>query len=827
MVVPGVEGEFSYRVPEHLQAFARLGIRALVPFGRRRLTAFITAVSGDVDERATREIECLLDRTPIFSPMMMRFTRWMSHYYFCPWADALKAALPSGISLDEKKYWVLETVPDSEKWREYLRTHPVEQRIAEALKAGPLSAAVMKSRFGLSQRAAELHRLSDAGVVTFRPVLRPPRVKSHFDSIVMLTQRAKDQYGEELFTSLRSVHQQKLIRAIHEAGPEGILRSELLKGASSARRQAFGRLSQSGLIDVRVEEVSRWDPQAEQGPSIEEPEMLTPDQQSSLAEIRAAAERSEFAAFLLYGVTGSGKTQVYIEAIRRTLKLGRTALVLLPEIALTPFIWSRFHRAFGNRVAIQHSAQPPAVRFDLWRDILAGKYSVVIGARSAVFAPLKNLGIVIVDEEQEGSYKQEDPSPRYHARDAALKRAHMEKALVVLGSATPSLETWHHASSGRYRLLRLPERVGGVPLPKVEVVTWPSEEKVEPKPRKKAPDRAPPELPVFTDDLLSRIDAALKASKQVILLQNRRGYAPFIICRHCGSVPHCEVCSVSLTYHRKGQSLRCHYCGHSQDVPETCPRCGSQEIAACGLGTQRLEEELAVHFPGARLIRMDSDTVNRRGAHGRIVAAFARGEYDILLGTQMVARGMDFPDVALAAVVQADIELFHPDFRATERGAGLIIQLAGRSGRRADHGCVVIQTALPAHPLFEEIAGHDWSTVAGRELAAREAGGFPPFKRLILLRALGRDESAVARSMIRLRNLLESGEVELLGPAPAVVARVRGQYRYHLLARSDRKVDPSGSRLHDAVRKAIMEYTQTRTKSGVKLQVDVDPVSTI
>ena len=832
VVVPTVDGEFSYRVPERLSRLVAPGVRVLVPFGFRRVTGYLVRSKDRDAPKALKDIEHVLDPHPVFSSKLLEFTHWISDYYLCPWGDVLKAALPSGISLDEQKYWVVdadETHPELARLR---AAASLERSIVEALLKNPLSSESLRKQFGLNPRAAVLRHLLESGIVSHRPILRPPRIKSKFDSIVTLSERAKAAYGPELFTALRSVHEQNLLRETFELGPDGVSRSELLKGAAAARKKAFASLLENGMIELRVEEVSRWDPHDEIVPDLVEPTQLTAEQLAATEAITTAVDRTRFETFLLYGVTGSGKTQVYINAIRHTLAQGKTALVLLPEIALTPFVWGRFYKAFGNRVAIQHSAQSPAVRYDLWRQILAGKYPVVIGARSAVFAPLENLGLIVVDEEQEASYKQDEPSPRYHARDAALVRARMSDAAVVLGSATPSVESMHHALSGRYKTLRLPERVGGAILPEVKVISWkqhePSGDK-EPAPvpggRQKSLAHVA-ELPILTAELIDNITQSLEKRKQAILLQNRRGFSPFLVCASCAMVPMCPNCSVSLTYHRKGSVLRCHYCDHREPLPDNCPRCSFNDFNAQGLGTQRLEEELAAHFPAARILRMDSDTASRRGIHGRMVSAFAAGDYDLLVGTQMIAKGLDFPNVDLAAVVQADSELFFPDFRASERGASLILQVSGRAGRRSERGTVIIQSSMPDHNVLKTAISGEWETFARDELRQRELSGFPPFARLVLMRSLSKDESAGVRALLRLRRLLQQHTVQdILGPAPAVVAKVKNLYRHQILIRTMRSDDPAGTRLRTAVRAALADYKRAKPEPNVHLEIDVDPQS--
>ncbi|HYG69777.1 MAG TPA: primosomal protein N', partial [Anaeromyxobacteraceae bacterium] len=415
-----------------------------------------------------------------------------------------------------------------------------------------------------------------------------------------------------------------------------------------------------------------------------------PAQAAALGEIEGALAAGRPRTFLLHGVTGSGKTEVYIRAIRAALAQGKTALVLVPEIALTPQTVRRFRAHFGDRVAVLHSRMSDGERYDAWRAIRDGRYPIVIGPRSAVFAPLENLGLVVVDEEHEASYKQFDPAPRYHARDVAVMRAHRAGAVCVLGSATPSLESLANAKAAKYRLLKMPERVPvrgkqPAPLPPVRVVDLAREKEVR---RLKG---------ALSHDLRNAIRARLDRREQVILLQNRRGYAPVLTCDDCGFTPHCRDCAVSLTVHKPRRQLRCHYCGWTERQPDACPKCGSGALALLGAGTQRVEEELAEAFPEARVLRMDLDTTARRGAHRRLLDAFGSGEADVLLGTQMVAKGLDFPRVTLVGVVNADTGMLLPDFRAAERTFQLLAQVAGRAGRRDLPGEVILQTRNPGH----------------------------------------------------------------------------------------------------------------------------------
>ncbi|MBI5058989.1 primosomal protein N' [candidate division KSB1 bacterium] len=832
VVVPAIDGAFSYRVKPADRHRVQPGMRVLVPFANRRLTGFVIEVELADDPLATKPIESVLDSLPVFSAELLEFTRWISDYYLCPWGDVLKAALPAGISLDEKRYYTYVGAPEALESLSALQFSDADRALLAALNTEPLTAEQLRRRFGLTSASPELKRLRAAGVIDLRPLLRPPLVRTKYDQVLTLSDPARAAYATSLFASLRSVHQQQLLREIHDYEPDGITRAELLRGESATRRAALKRLLELGHLHVRQEEHVRWDPRNEHVPHTADPTQLTPAQLGAVSAISEAVEAGSPRQFLLFGVTGSGKTQVYIEAIRRALALGRTALVLLPEIALTPFLWSRFYRAFGDRVAIQHSAQSPAVRYDLWRQIAAGRYPVVVGARSAVFAPLAGIGLIVIDEEHEASFKQMEPPPLYHARDCALMRARLAQAAVVLGSATPSMESWYHAQAGRYRLLELPERVGGAVHPLTRAIPYQpavaADDSYEQyKERRFKRQQPAPEAPILSEELRTRIALTVAAHKQVMLLQNRRGHSPFLICKSCGDIPMCPHCSVSLTFHRKGQVLRCHYCDQREAVPARCAKCGSDQLSRYGIGTQRLEDELATLFPAARILRMDSDTASGAGKHAKMVSAFAAHEYDILVGTQMIAKGLDFAGVDLAAVVRADAELFFPDFRSTERAASLILQLAGRAGRRDVRGEVLVQTAVPDHPVIQTALRQNWREFAEAELATRDRSNFPPYSRLILIRAVAREESPCARALLKLRTLLKKADpfVDILGPAPAIVLKIEDRYRYTMLARVRREADSAGQRLRQAVRRAVDSFRKEKAEPGVKLEIDVDPQS--
>ncbi len=576
------------------------------------------------------------------------------------------------------------------------------------------------------------------------------------------------------------------------------------------------RLAQKGWITLEQRAMDA-NPLTDLVPARQARMTLSAEQQTLLSEINQARKRGGFAPFLLQGVTGSGKTEVYLQAAREVLADGGSVLVLVPEISLTPQVATRFKAAFGQEVALWHSHLSRAERTWTWRELLRGRFSVVVGARSALFAPLDNLRLIVVDEEQEGSFKQEDPAPRYNARDAALMRGRLAGALVLLASATPSVESYYNGLIGRYSKLSLSERFDGAAYPLVRLVDLKTERQ-----------RSQNYNLVLSEPLVAGIEQRLQRREQVILLQNIRGYAPLSGCNDCGFSAQCPNCAVPFSYHKNTGRLHCHYCGSTRQGPEACPECGSPHVYLYGVGTEQVEEVLQQLFPQARVARMDSDTTRRRGAHARILEAFAAGEVDILLGTQMIAKGLDFDRVTLVGVVNSDTGLTLPDFRAGERTFQLVYQVCGRSGRRRDKpGEAIIQTNHPEDVAIKAAARLDAHRFYNQVLAERRELLYPPFSRLIRLLVLGRRQEPVWERARELRSRLTPLQkgITLLGPASAPFERLRGQWRVHLLIKSDRELDPDGKRLHRHTFSSIPRSWMEGARGGVRLKIDVDPVS--
>ncbi len=607
--------------------------------------------------------------------------------------------------------------------------------------------------------------------------------------------------------------QEAILTFLHMHGIE--INVSALKAIAGSPNAVCQRLAEKGYITLEEREQAA------------DPFMALPNKPANIVDLNAeqtaiydqcieALDKKVFAPFMMRGVTGSGKTEVYLKAAQYALAKGQQVLVLVPEIALTPQVAARFRFAFGNRVALWHSQMNKGERSWTWQELQKGRFDVVIGARSALFAPLPQLGLIIIDEEHDSSFKQNEPAPRYHARDAALVRAQAAQAVVLLSSATPSTESYYNALTGRSVGVRLSQRYGGAVYPHVTMVDLNAERK-----------RTGNFRVIFSAELLAAIRQRIADHEQVILLQNRRGFAPVCSCNECGYQAECPSCSVLLTYHKAINSLKCHYCGYQTVGPEACPDCGSEQLFLHGVGTEQLEELLAREIPEANILRMDSDTTRTRGAHKRILEAFGSGEYNILLGTQMIAKGLDFEHVTLVGVVNADTGLHMPDFRAGERTFQLVYQVCGRSGRRQKVGQAIIQTNHPDDMAIISAAHLDATAFYNRVLAERKELDYPPFSRMIRCLLTGRDQAVVWKKAQALKERLMPMPkgMRLLGPATAPLERVRDNWRVHLLVRSSRITDPDGKLMRRHVAERIQRNWIEKEQQGVRLIVDVDPMT--
>lgn len=808
---------FTYAVPEGMRGAAVPGARVLVPFGRKERIGWIDRVAEAAPSGRILPIHGVLDEVPTVTPGLLRLARWIGDYYVAPLGQVLRTALPASLCDASTDYVELTGAPDPP----YEPGTELEAKVLGWLRGAEGPQAVSRLRRECGDRVwwPTIRRLEEAGVL--RVVTEAPRVEPAVRTRRVLVVSEIPSLVERERVFGRAKRQRECFELVESMG--GRAEVPLLVGQLGFSYPIVNALVEKGVGSIVEEEVSR-DPYAE----IEAPEAPsfrpTEQQRAAIDALVAATRTPKPGTFLVRGVTGSGKTLVYIELLREVVeRQGRTAIVLVPEIALTPQTVGRFKAVFGDRVAVLHSALSDGERYDEWRSLRAGEKRIVVGARSAVFAPLDDLGAIVVDEEHEGSYKQGE-APRYHAREVAVMRAQAEGAVCVLGSATPSLESWAAANAGKFRLVELPDRVGGRPMPPIRVVDLRVERKKQRTESGPLQEKAPV---IVSDSLADAVRVRLRAGEQTILLLNRRGYATFVQCRECGQVWHCPQCNVSLTYHRRRQRLTCHYCLHEEPAPARCSACGSADLSFRGVGTEQVERAVGEAFPGARLARMDVDTTSGKWAHHEILGRVERGEVDILLGTQMIAKGLDFPNVTLVGVINADVGINLPDFRATERTFQLITQVAGRAGRGPKGGEVYVQTALPDHYAITRAAEHDFTGFAERELAARGDPRYPPYCRLVNVVVSGLDEAgtqeAAARAAEWIEGLLRARRVEgvgVIGPAPCPIDRIRGRWRWHLLLRSE-----SAKLLGDVARFFYAKFDVPRGKQDLRVAVDRDPVS--
>jgi primosomal protein N' (replication factor Y) len=788
---------FHYRIPEKMKESLQAGMRVLVPFKGRKVTGFsidlLDRSPKDVEEKLL-EVEDLLDEAPLIVPSMLRFYRWISDYYLYPLGEVIKTGLPPGLQLKSEPFLSLTESGMNSLTRGEL--DPTQEKVLKEIgRCGKVRLKKILKYFLGEVSKSQLFSWKRRGLLNIQSGIVGKEVKPKFEKVVQY------QGGEP--TQRISKKQAEILNWIKEKGE--IPFSELNKRFKSSSK-SIQSLQGQGLVSVFRREVCRDLSVRSELKPYPKPE-LTSDQETVLGEILTGIHSKRFSPFLLYGVTGSGKTEIYIRAIEEILAQGREAIVLVPEISLTPQLLSRFKDRFAENLALLHSGLGRGERHDQWRRIWKGEVKIAMGARSAIFAPFKNVGIIILDEEHDPSYKQEEKL-KYHARDMAVVRAKQAEATLLLGSATPSLESFYNTEKGKFRLLNLPERIEGKPLPGVEVVDVKREEGL------------------LSEKLKAALKKNIEDKKQSLLFLNRRGFANFILCPDCGITFKCPNCSVTLTYHLKDHSLQCHYCDYRIPAPGDCPKCQGHRLQGMGIGTERLEQEIKFLFPEAEVERMDHDTTSRRRSHLQILKRLESGSTDILVGTQMIVKGHDFPNVTFVGVVSADTSLHFPDFRSSERTFQLLTQVAGRAGRGEAFGEVVIQTFNPDHYSILRAKDHDYFGFYQEEIEFRKALEYPPFSRMINFRLVGNSEKktkGLADGMGKIgQSLLKKGYgkgIEILGPSTAPFAKMRGKFRWQMLAKG------KSSQLLHQFAKDLASAMEGRMKGvGVSLDIDVDPV---
>ena len=800
-----VENLFTYRVPAELWPDAGVGKRVLAPFNNRAVIGYImdTGTGDDAPDYEIKDISDILDQTPLFNERMIPFFRWISEYYLCAIGMVIQSALPGGLnvlpfrsgSITEKGLKALETLsvkPEQTKILAWIKDNPGKRlppplyRYNQLEKKGLISIEMQKPT-------------GKAGPLVWTYV----RYKKGSDPDGILNDAGD---------VLKADNEPEFLECLFM--PEGLPLRELCSRFSNGSYLAE-KWIRKGVLEKYSREVLR-DPSGTIVNPAPPPVSLSAHQDTVLSALKKGMDKDVFATYLLYGVTGSGKTEVYYNAVAHAVSLGKQAIMLVPEIALTIFTEGLFRSRLGKRVALFHSGLSRGERYDQWMMMAKGEIDLVIGARSALFAPLPRLGLIIVDEEYDSSYKQEE-SPRYQARDAAVARGKLENALVVLGSGTPSVQSYHNSEKKQYQLVTMPERVEKRPLPDIKIVDMKSMSELEHIDKKQ----------LLSPVLRNALAENFEKGKQAILFLNRRGFSRIYLCPACGESVKCPNCDLTLTFHLHARELACHYCEFKLIPDNRCPSCRHEGMIPYGFGTEKLERELVEVIPGARIARFDRDSTRKKGEINKILRGFRNNELDILAGTQMVTKGYDFPNVTLVGVVSADLSLGFPDFRAGERTFQILSQVAGRAGRGVDRGQVIIQTFNPGHYAVESAKKHDYKSFYEHEIQLRELLGYPPFGYLACIRLSGNDRGATQSAAVtigrEMRRILDGWpkkgkEIQVLGPAEAPLSKLRGKYRWQLLLKSKK----SGL-LHYFLHRVKDASGSILKSSGVGMVIDIDP----
>ena len=828
-VVCPLPSTLTYGEPAENPDRVEVGMRVLVPLGSRLTTGYVLGRSDPaeverlVNQTTIRRIVDLPDQGPLFPANMVELFRWVTRYYHYPIGEVVRTALPGGITAGSGHRLIL-TARGREEQKVFQSDPKYSQApwLTELLDNGVLDGAPASRLWRNRSCQRKLRAWEKKGLLVIEEILAREKNRGKLEPVIFPADWCRDLFAscrkvDELINQLAKSLDEPVSRAektvlerffslYSQAGGQPVSRRDLNKTYGGAGRI----LTRPFLSRVLAQEERRVyrNPFGDRPPYMAAPEQLSPEQEEVLAGIQPSIENREFARFLLFGVTGSGKTEVYLQAAETALALGRSVLVLVPEIALASQLEAHFYSRFGDTLAVLHSGLSSGQRLDEWQRIMAGQARVVIGARSAVFAPMNDPGLIIVDEEHDPAYKQDD-GLRYNGRDLAVLRARFAHCPVVLGSATPSLTSFYHASTGRFTLLSMKSRVGRrTAMPLVRIISLAEAEKSR------------SDL-FFSDELISALEENLEKRNQSLLFVNRRGYASFMLCRDCGHVIRCRHCQVSMTLHRQRNVLICHYCGFTLPTNILCPDCHTGRIIGLGIGSERIENEVDQLFPHARIARLDSDTVGSRKKYLALLAEVRAGDIDILVGTQMIAKGLHFPGVTLVGVVLADSGLSMPDYKASERTFSLLSQVTGRAGRGELAGQVLIQTYQPDHYAIAFAARHDYTGFYEQELVAREQLSYPPFSRLVNLRLSGEDNGRTQLAAERVAGFCREGlparAGQILGPAPAPIALLRDRHRYQILLKAMRMAE-----VHVLLERLVQEQHKL-CPGGVRLGIDVDP----
>ncbi len=804
---------FTYSVPEEWAGQIRMGMRVVVPFGKKKMYTAVIYLVHSITPTVyeAKDIICLLDNEPILRRPQMKFWEWISSYYQAFLGDVYQAAVPAGLKLESETQ--VRINPD---YKAETVLSEKEEKVLMALSDGKaISVNELNKITEMRDSLPTLKQLLEKGAVEISEEL-DEKFRAKTDSFVRLTDETiKEENLRKLFDDLSRAKKQldvlmmyiDLSKCLTPAKKREVSKKELLErtGASPA---VLNGLVERGAMEIYVREIGRLDVS-----EIQTSEQYTLNDSQGEAYNEIEKQFLEKQVVLLHGVTSSGKTELYIQLINKVLAEGKQVLYLVPEIALTTQLTSRLKRVFGSKLGVYHSKFSDAERVEIWNNVLNDKtYDVIIGVRSSIFLPFRQLGLIIVDEEHESSYKQYDPAPRYHARNAAIVLASMHGAKTLLGTATPAVETYYNALTGKFGLVELNQRHEEMEMPEILVVD--SKEAY----RKKEMESH------FTPLLLEKIGKALQNSEQVILFQNRRGYAPYIECKACAYVPHCKNCDVSLTVHKVFNTLTCHYCGYTEPIPSICPACGTAgSLITKGFGTEKIEDEIKLIFPEARVSRMDLDTTRSKKSYEKIISDFEQQKVDILIGTQMVSKGLDFERVSLVGILNADNMLNFPDFRAHERAYQLMAQVSGRAGRKNKRGTVILQTSSPEHPVIGQVIRNDYKAMFNTQCEERKLFKYPPYFRMIQIVLRHRDPKVLNLAANRMASDLRAVfAARVLGPNVPAVSRIQNLYIKHILLKFE--VEASPERAKEILRQITNQLIAEPQFKSLWVNLDVDPM---
>ena len=827
-----IDSLFTYHIPNHYLSDVEIGKRVVINFGNKSLTGVVIELTDKTPLKKVRDIREVLDERPILSTEMISFCKWVSQYYISPIGEVIFLSIPKNINIKSDIFYQLTDDYDERINSSNLRDNFLFDIIDY----------VKNSRFGVTKKQIEkkfkfdnlskqINLLLEHGIVYSESLYSKPtkekivkQVNANYSALNMLELMKEHK--------IKSDKQKKFLQELLKTKDKDL--NELMKevgiGLSSVQSLELKEL-------IKIKEVRKIRTSEDIFEETDKSITLNDNQIKALDEINAGIDSNKFSPFLLFGITGSGKTEVYINATQHALKQSKTAIILVPEISLTPQLIYRFKARLGDKVGVIHSRLSDGERLDTFDRIKNGYYKVIIGARSALFALVKNPGLIVVDEEHDTSYKQEN-SPRYHGRDSALMRAKINECVVILGSATPSLESYYNAESGRYKLLTLGIRAGNIKMPAVEIIDLNEREKLKEKEYLESNtnyikkdffdliDKV--RVKFLSKELLVEIDKRIDRKESIIILQNRRGFHTYIECMACNTVEMCPRCSIALTYHKAFNLLKCHYCGFSKKKSILCTSCGSEKLVEMGAGTERVEDELIKLFPDVKITRMDSDTLTTKNKYQKILKDFYDKKIDILVGTQIISKGLDFPDVTLVGVINADIGLLNPDFRAGEKTFQILTQVAGRSGRAEKEGEVLIQTTHPEYFLFGNVKEHDYLSFYKNEIRMREQANYPPFSRVAIIEIKCEDRFLAEAKIKEVYNFVKMKDannlLDMLPPNPPLFSKLRDKYRYHLLIKSPKQKDASGNYLNSVLR-AVKAYAEKNLPAKIHLTIDIDAVN--